>query len=57
MEVQQLAIEHTLAKTLAERDEIILGLHNQLLDLRRQIEEKDKRIEELEGQKKGKGRE
>ena len=57
MEVQQLAIEHTLAKTLAERDEMVLGLHNQLLDLQRQIEEKDKRIEELEGQKKGKGKE
>ena len=55
MEIKQLAVEHMLTKTLAERDEMILAMHNQLLDLQRQIEEKDKRLKELEGDKKANG--
>ena len=55
MEIKQLAVEHMLTKTLAERDEMILAMHNQILDLQHQIEEKDKRLKELESQKKGNG--
>jgi len=39
-----------LAKTLAERDEMILGMHNQILDLQRQVEEKNEHIKKLEGE-------
>jgi len=47
MEIQQLAVEHMLTKTLAERDEMILGMHTEITNLQSQLAERDKKIQAL----------
>ena len=39
MDIQDIAREHVFAKTLAERDEMVISLHQQLTEANKKVEE------------------